>query len=243
MSDNALVPFTAEDVKTGQKSVWDFFALVPHGNSDEQMRSFVMDHCTNSRNFRQIVIELKADCKRLQYEYFNRRKLSADMKKKEGEIQQFRAKLKAGTKFYVIPLTGSERTILEAEIEHREAEIDEFLQGIKSADLLIEDAQRRIEIMLEGLKKTGIFTREEFEEQEKIYWQTRLLNDARIEAIADGRIEKGTLKSLEQVGYDAAKIAYETRKITGENIKRLEAGDNNLVKIQPTRTEKQLSGA
>jgi hypothetical protein len=84
--------------------------------------------------------------------------------------------------------------------ERLEIDLDEIQFGLESEMELIEDCLIEVkyyESIIDSLPK---MTREEFEADEKEYWTGRLLNDARREISTSGRVEKGTLESIEKIG-------------------------------------------
>jgi len=61
------------------------------------------------------------------------------------------------------------------------------------------------------------FTRDQFENAEGVYWERKLLNDARHEVLSGARVSSDTIAALEQIGVvvgrnERGQVAYSTAK-------------------------------
>lgn len=207
---------TIRDTENFTGDLWDFFESVPLGNSDFQIREFVLSHCKNGRQYRQIVLQVKEDAINIKKERVERKKEEAEATKKQIEIKRLKARL-AEEK------DNDERDIMQAGIDILESEVELLWVNLKNRDALVKDAMRRIQVTIDCLKETGMYKREEFEAEEHEYWKTRLLREADTEMLQSGSVSKGVLQSLDKIGLKAAEVVFNVKRVALKNLKQLEA--------------------
>jgi hypothetical protein len=164
---------------------------VPFGMSVFQIEKFNRGMETPERLYRNCLLQLNQKMRALKECEFRRTRYEIDLEEIEAKLDK---------------AEGFERRRLEVD---REEKIFNLTEEIK----LIEDCYiecRTYENILDGLPE---FTREQFENAEGEYWEKKLLNDMRREALSDGRVEKGTMEALEKIGItvgrnEAGQIAY-----------------------------------
>lgn len=211
-----------EDTETFSESLWDFFGSVPLGNSDYQIRQFVLSHCKKGRNYRQIVLQVKEDSINVKKERIARRKEEAEMMKKEIEIKELETKIGKTDDPY-------EKQKLECDIVILESEIEELEVELRNRDLLVKDAVRRIQVTLAALKVTGMYDRQMFEEEEQQYWNERLTEESKADLLAAGRVSKGVIQSFKQLGKKPESVFIEAEETVNKEIKQLANKGQNAV--------------
>ena len=168
---------------------------VPFGMSVYQIETFNRGQETPERLYRNCLLQLNQKIRALKECEFRRKRYEIDLE----EIDE-----KIGT------ADGFERRRLEIDREEKIFDLDGEIKLIE--DCYIEC--RTYVSVLDGLPE---FTREEFENAEGVYWERKLLNDARREVLSGGRVGGDTMEALEQIGVMVGKnergqIAYSTAK-------------------------------
>jgi len=198
---------TVMDIKDIKKQ----FRNVPFGNSQFQINNFIGNDITPERTYRNVMLQLNQKLNALQECSFRRRR-------KELDIKNIKDKLKSD------PENPRLLIDLEENTYHLENEIK-----------LIEDAEIEIQTYLKILDSLPEITREQFENSEKTYWQCRLIRDAQREIQSMGRIDRGTLQALEQIGLKAAALPDGKMNIFGA----LDDDVKKLMELKPLEEEKK----
>jgi hypothetical protein len=150
---------------------------IPYGDSLFQIENFIVVG-PDGRKIRTCQLQLRKKLQAIEECKLRRRRLDIDKREKEEKLQ----------------------TAEGYEKERLQIDLDEIQYKLESEIELIEDCvieARYYQGIIYSLPK---MTREEFEAEEKGYWTGRLLNDARREISTSGRVEKGTLESIEKIG-------------------------------------------
>ncbi|MBN2040746.1 MAG: hypothetical protein JW864_11935 [Spirochaetes bacterium] len=166
---------------------------VPFGNSLFQIQNFIANQDTPERSYRHVLLQLDAKSKAMKECSFRRRR-------KEIEIKETEEKLKTAE--------GYTKERLEIDLEEAQYQMDAEIK-------LIEDAVIEIAAYEKILEKLGDFTREEFEQAERGYWEVRLLKNAQKEIATRGTVDIGTMIALEQIGIKVQRGADGQHRITG----------------------------
>lgn len=199
---NMSTAIQVSDVENNTEKLWEMFKATPFGMSDYQIRQFVLSHLSDSRNQRQVLLELstrarsltegKCFCARSVVEL---RRLNRSKKKKEIELNK---------------ATGDKVAELQDDIEMIDIDIHEKTFNLKAQEKYVADALRECKVLLEFLGKiTLVKDREEFERAEHPYWIKRATNDAKLEALAGSMPSKGTLELLQNLKLDLPKLIVE----------------------------------
>ena len=169
------------------------FKNVPFGNSVFQIQNFIANQDTPQRSYRHVLLQLDAKIKAMKECSFRRRR-------KEIDIKEIEEKLK----------------IAEGYVKERlEIDLEEAQYQMEAEIKLIEDAAIEIAAYEKILEKLGDFTREEFEQAERGYWEVRLLKNAQKEISTRGTVDIGTLNALEQIGVKIERGSDGLHRITG----------------------------
>ncbi len=154
------------------------FRNVPFGNSVFQILNFTDGKESPARRYRHCLLQLHQKINTLKECEFRR-------KRSEIDIEELKCNIKNALSF--------NKRRLEVDLEEKE-------YGLKTEIKLIEDCMVEVNTYKTILKKLPTFTRSEFEGEEQIYWEKRLLADARRELTSTGTIGVGVISSLEGVG-------------------------------------------
>lgn len=173
---------------------------VPFGNSIFQIEHFSRGLETPERAYRNCLLQLNQKLKALKECELRRKRFEIDM----AEIEE---KLRDAVSF--------EKRRLEIDKEEKQFSLDEEVK-------LIEDCYIEIKAYENTLNQLPDITREEFEKAEGVYWEKKLLNDARQEVTALGYVAKDTIQSLEQIGILVGKneqgaIAFQKTEVKNDN--------------------------
>ena len=96
-------------------------------------------------------------------------------------------------------------------------DLEEAHYRLENEIKLIEDAAIEIKTYENILEKLPDFSREDFENSEREYWERRLLKDAQQELLSTGSVGVGTMKSLEKLDITGVMIDQGGRvKISGK---------------------------
>lgn len=156
---------------------------VPFGNSVFQIKKFTPGEETPERRVRNNLLQIHQKLQAMQECKFRRDEIYVDL----DEIDE---KLKNPD------INKYEKRKLTIDKERKEFNLEAELK-------FIEDAEIEIAAYMQELETLPHVTREKFEQAELGYWIKRLVNDAQLEYKSGHRIEKGTLKSLNEIGiYD-----------------------------------------
>lgn len=161
------------------------------GDSLFQIQAFnIGKHETDSRAYRQILLELDKKFTVLKKARIHRRRTYAKLGLLHEKIEQ-------QTNHY-------EKELLQCDLE--EIEID-----LAREDKLIKDAILECNMLYEAFKKLPKITREEFEAKEGEYWGKRLVRDAQREMLQFGSVSSGTSQSLQSIGYNPYTVQTELK--------------------------------
>jgi hypothetical protein len=152
---------------------------IPFGNSIFQNENFCVNE-SPERLYRHCLLQIDAKLDALQEAKFKRDEIEIDIKEAEEKR---------------LNITGYELQRTEIDIERKKYALDKQLKLIKDAEIEVMTHWNKI-------KDMPVYTRKEFELSEYRYWLTRLISEANSEMKAIGRIEKGTLQSLNKIGID-----------------------------------------
>jgi len=155
---------------------------VPYSNSMFQIVNFTAGQETPERRYRHCSLQLYQKDKALKECEFNRRRIEIDIAELYEELEENR-----------LSYSKFKKERIEVDIEEKE-------YTLECEDKMIEDCLFEIKVYENILKDLPVFTREEFEKSEGIYWEKRLVNDARREIISTGTVGVGTISSLENIG-------------------------------------------
>lgn len=202
---------TLKDAENFTPDLWELFGSVPLGNTDFQIREFVMKHLKDGRNYRQLILDIKKDAINIKKERIERKKEEAEARIKLIKIEELKDEKSRWA-------TGKRRKdIIDNEIIILEAEIEDLEIELKNRDILVNDGMIRLRAYLECLKEVGFYDREKFEGEEKEYWSRRLLRDAHLEVLQQGTIAKGTLDSLDRLGITPDAVLLQTQDAAQKN--------------------------
>ena len=154
------------------------FRSVPFGMSVFQIEHFNRGQETPERLYRNCLLQLSQKMRILKECEFRRKRFEIDLEEIEEKLQN---------------TDGFEKRRLEID---RDEKVFNLEQEIK----LIEDCYIECKTYENILDQLPEFTREQFEDAEKFYWEKRLLADMRREVLSDGRVSKDTMEALEQIG-------------------------------------------
>jgi len=155
---------------------------IPFGNSMFQITNFTAGQETPERRYRHCSLQLHQKKKALKECEFRRRKTEID-------LEEIKEKIDNNKHIY----SRYEKMRKEIDIEEKEYQLYNDIKMIK--DCLFE-----VKVYEKILKGLPVFTREEFEASEYIYWEKRLINDARKEIISTGTVSADVISSLENIG-------------------------------------------
>ena len=151
---------------------------VPFGNSVFQIEHFSRGAETPTRTYRNCLLQLHQKYKALKECEFRRKRLEID-------IDEIKLKFETATDF--------EKRRLEIDVEEKQFNLDEEIK-------LIEDCIVEIKTYENILNQLPDFSRTDFEKAEGVYWEKKLLNDARLQIMSLGYIAQDTQQSLKQIG-------------------------------------------
>jgi len=152
---------------------------IPFGNSKFQIENFIANEHTPERAVRMILLQV--DKKKLALSECMFRRKEQDINRRE--LQKKLKKAKGFAK------------------ERQELELEKIDQYKEREDKLVDDCLAELAVYKDLLSKLPEVNREQFEDAELGYWTKRLISDANREVQQSGRIEKGTLESLEKIGF------------------------------------------
>jgi hypothetical protein len=152
---------------------------IPFGNSRFQAEHLVDGQEAPARQYRHVMLQLRQKIAALKATEHQGERTRIDIEELEHKL--------AGK--------------IENDFDRRRMEVDlkEKRWQLREAETLVHDAMIEIQNYLRVKEKLPTPTREEFEAAELGYWRKRLMNDAKLEYQAAGRIETGTLKALAKV--------------------------------------------
>lgn len=163
------------------------------GQSQFQTEAFVIQkHNQPARAYRQILLELTN-------KYAALKKARIGLKRSEAKIRLLNKRL--------------ERTKDEDRRVLVECDIEDLLVDLKSSEKLVRDAIIECNQLWQALEKSEKFTSEEFEKQELLYWQERLVKDAQLQMAYSGGIEPGTALSLANLGMNPLQVKSELKAL------------------------------
>lgn len=147
------------------------FFDIPFENSAMQDRAFVVaaQH-TPARAYRSIGLRMSAKIRAIQELEFAR-------KKDEIDIAELEAKI-------------TNKKISKFDRQRAALEIEKIISGRSYADKLLNDAIQSLNVLYAELKKYPHYTREQFEAEERLHFETRLISQ-----VANGG--NGALESLQ----------------------------------------------
>jgi hypothetical protein len=155
---------------------------VPFGESAFKLAHFG-ENLSPERKYRHILLQINEKLNALETCKFGRMRLEID-------IEEIEKKLETAE--------GFEKRRLEVDLQEKKWQLD-------SQEKLIEDAVIEVDTYRKILAQTPECTREQFEFAERDYWINRLMLDGQRELLVGGRIDSGTIKSLEQIGLQIQK--------------------------------------
>jgi hypothetical protein len=150
---------------------------IPYGDSLFQIENFIAVG-PDGRKLRTCQLQLRKKLSAIEECKLRRRRLDIDKREKEEKLQT---------------AEGYEKERIQVDLDEIQYKLDSEIELIE--DCVIE--AKYYQGVIDSLPK---MTREDFEAEEKSYWTNRLLNDARREIATSGRVEKGTLESIEKIG-------------------------------------------
>ena len=157
---------------------------VPFGNSCFQNEHFTDGQETPERRRRHALLQLMKRTDALYACQLRRRKTSIDLEEIEEDIKN---------------AEGFKKRRLEINKEEKEWQLEAEVQ-------LINDAMVEVKTYMGILSKLPVLeSRDQFEKGEQVYWELRLIQDARNQIVANEHIDVGTLNSLRQIGIVMAK--------------------------------------
>lgn len=155
---------------------------VPCGNSAFQNQKFVSGEETDTRKYRTILLQMKKKIDALKNYQFSHRKYKIEREMMQNKI-----------KAMVFPWQRNKRKLLQIELDKNEWEM-------ATVSNLVEDAMIEVNTYENLLSQLPEFNREQFENGEQVYWETRLIEDSKREQLQYKSIDKGTNKALNQIG-------------------------------------------
>ena len=184
---------------------------VPFGNSVFQIEHFSRGAETPTRTYRNCLLQLHQKYKALKECEFRRKRLEID-------IDEIKAKSAITTEF--------EQRRLEIDVEEKQFNLDEEIK-------LIEDCIVEIKTYENILNQLPDFSRTDFEKAEGVYWEKKLLNDARLQIMSLGYIAQDTQQSLKQIGINVERS--EQGQIVFQKVG--EVKNDNFLCFNPTDTD------
>lgn len=174
----------------------DMYSAVPFGNSVFQIMHFTDGREAPERRYRHCLLQLSHKRRALKECEFRRKRYDIDIK----ELKE---------------------KILEAEgfaAQRLKIDLAEIEYAIETEIKLIEDCVIEIAAYEKILADLPTFTRGEFEKAEQVYWEKKLIGDARREYISCGSVAPQTIQSLENIGIfinkdEKGRILYDKRDI------------------------------
>ena len=187
---------------------------VPFGNSVFQITNFTDGQESPARRYRHCLLQLHQKERTLKECEFRRRGIDIDIEELNEKITKH-------------PEGSFKRQRLELKLEKKEF-------GLEAELKLIEDALVEVATYKALLKDLPTFTREEFESNEYVYWERRLLGDARRELVSNGTVSPGVMSSLERMGItvgrnEKGQISYTKEKV--DDFLRISETDSDKNKI------------
>lgn len=183
---------------------------VPFGQSQFQIVNFGCGHETETRNYRHALLQLDAKIKAMKECEFRRARKEIDKEEKTEKLNN-------------VNISDYEKRRLEIDIQ----EIDFYLN---EENKLIKDCVIEIMTYINVLDSLPDFSREDFEKQEKIYWQRRMMMDAQAQIECANTVDKETLKMLEKTGIKLSKQFDGRWGAVGDNIDALSFLNDNKLK-------------
>lgn len=174
---------------------------IPFGHSGFQIENFISKKETPERAYRQIMLEMNDKLIALKQCEFRRKRIEIDIKELDIKIA------------------------ISSGFEKQRAEVDleEKLFTLSIENKLIEDAIIELNIYETLRKKFPQYTRQEFESSEYDYWKNRLLGEAKAQYLSSGRIDHGTLMTLEKINISVVKDEKNQLEVIIKPINQLES--------------------
>ena len=167
---------------------------IPFGMSQYQIKTFVNSQETPERKYRNCLLQLDQKNRALQECRIRRLRVQVDL----DEIDE-----------KLLTAEGYDKRRLLIDRQEKEYNMNTEMK-------LIEDCYYEVKTYESILETLPAFTREEFEQGEERYWQSRLLNNLKQDVLAGGKVDTGTLAALEQTGINVGRneqgqIAYSSK--------------------------------
>lgn len=156
---------------------------IPFDKSKFTIEKFIANENTPARAVKKIILNLNLKIQAAKGYEFNKRRKEIDLKEKEEKL---------------CFAEGFEKERLLIDIE-------EIKFNMEVGNKLYDDCLYEIKVYQHLLAHLPKFNRDTFERDEEEYWVKRLMADTRREVMQCGRIEKGTLESLEKIGITIGK--------------------------------------
>lgn len=161
---------------------------VPFGNSQFQIKYFIDGQEGTARRARTIILQLDRKIKALKECEFRRERINID-------IDEIKEKLDRYSR-HPSGVTNYDKRRLDLELREKEWTLQSELK-------LIDDAMVEIQTYLSLLEELPeLKSRIDFEKKEFEYWVKRLTDDATREYVSTRTISVGTIKALNQIGFN-----------------------------------------
>lgn len=180
------------------------------GQSLYQNERFVLNKLGSpGRTKRQIALELNQ-------RYYALKEAEIGKAKTEAKIRKSKEKL-------------SSLDVNSADYDIEKCKLDLLELNLNRSDKLARDAMRECNHLYAALKQIPDISDEQFELEEKKYWESKLLLDAELSCLSNGRIDVGTAQALISIGIDPVQtqvqITSNLSKITNNLIKQTQELD------------------
>lgn len=171
------------------------------GQSQFQTEAFVVGkHECQGRAYRQVLMELSDKFRALQKAKIKRNRFEAEIALIKEKMDKEPHRL--------------ERQILQCDI-------DEKLVDLEYENKLIKDAISACNHLYSLFEKLPHYNFDQFEAEERLYWQKRIASEAQISVLSNGSIEQGLAQALKQLGFDPIQAQPELKASIIEQAQRL----------------------
>lgn len=176
---------------------------IPFEHSAFQIKQMILSKESPERILRQCCLEMHSKLEALNKARFNWKKNNVNIRKLQSEID--------------------DENTNEFDRELKAIEIEELENGMRVQEKFIKDALIDLSIYHAIYDELPKPTRKKFEESEKQYWHTRIVQDAQKELLTTGTVQKGTIDTLQKLGYDPTVVMVELKMLTEKQVKERSA--------------------
>lgn len=183
-----------------EKEVMAAIDEIPFGNSGFMITDLILKHPSDSRNYRQVLLEIWEKYKALKEAQFRRRRHYITRKQKQIELENEKDPLKS--------------QLIEIDIEEQDFKIS-------IEDKMIKDAMVELRLYHSVYKKMPKLTRAEFEASEPEHHRKKAVQQAERDVLTTGTVSQGNLEYLSHVGINPYQAQVELQHLRVSEEKRL----------------------